>query len=253
MVISYWQFVIREKNTVIRYNGRRTTDNEQTTPDDAPRTTHHVSRFTLRASRFLLPLGLFLTGLGGGFAPWIWRKSVALQLTGPGLAEFVKFLPEIRTGEIHIQRLYFLLPLWVAMLLLPLVVENRRSSLPVWLRWSLRLAIIPLALASLSPVWTPAILMASEFRLQTLLAGLAVGPAIIAPWLRWLPLKLLVVVLIGGGLAALILPWQHFNLVQAGISAAYSQPVSLGWGWWLTAAGLVASMGGGIGAVITKK
>ena len=244
MIISYWQFVVREKNAAIRYNERQTTNDEQMTTDQASRIKHH-------ASRFLLPLGLFISGLGGGFAPWIWRESVALQLTGPGLAEFVKFLPEIRTGEIHIQRLYFLLPLWVAMLLLPLVVENRRLALPLWLRGSLRLAIVPLALASLSPVWTPAILMAPEFRLQTLLAIAAVGLAVMGSLWRSLPLKLLGMVLIVGAIVAIILPWWQFSLIQASISAAYNHPVSLGWGWWLAVVGLVISMISGIGIVIT--
>lgn len=246
MVINSWQFIF----TIVRHNGRRTTDDEQTATHHTPRPTPHVLRPTPYVSRFTLPLGLFLAGVGGGFTPWIWRESVAAQLTGPGLAEFVKFLPEIRTGAIQIQRLYFLLPLFVAMLLLPFVVEHRQLALPRWLRWLLRLTVVPMALTALSPVWTPAILMASEFRLQTLLAGIAIGLAM-SGWLwRWLPLKLLVTLLIIGAVAAMILPWWHFNLIQAAVSAAYNQPVSLGWGWWLTVVGLITSIVSGIGVII---
>ncbi len=202
--------------------------------------------------RFLLPLGLFLAGVGGGFAPWIWRESVAAQLTGPGLAEFVKFLPEIRTGELHIQRLYFLLPLFVAMLFLPVVVENRALALPGWLRWGLRLAVMPMALAGLSPVWTPAILMAPEFRLQTLLAGVAVGLALIGPLLGRLPFKMVVAFLTAAALMAIILPWWHFSLIQPAISAIYNGPISLGWGWWLTVTGLALTVAGGLLGVISR-
>jgi len=196
-----------------------------------------------------LTLGLLLTGIGGGFAPWIWRESVALQLTAPGLAEFVKFLPEIRSGQIEIERLYFLLPLFLAMLMLPLLASNNRLALPNWYRWSLRLVVVPLALASLSPVWTPAILRAPEFRLQTLLAVIAIGLAFTAPFLKNLPLKLLVILSGGGGVIALILPSWQFSLVQASIAEAYHEPVSLGWGWWLTVLGIILNLGGGLWAV----
>lgn len=206
----------------------------------------------LSTLHFLLPLGLLLTGLGGAFAPWIWRDSVALQLTAPGLAEFVKFLPEIRTGTVRIERLYFLLPLFLSMLALPLFAENRAMNLSGWLRWSLRLFVIPLALASLSPVWTPAVLIAPEFRLQTLLAGLAIGLTIVAPLLRHIPLKALALFLLAAGIAALILPGWQFSLVQTSISTAYNEPVSLGWGWWLTQVGLILCLGGSIVIIIRR-
>lgn len=201
---------------------------------------------------WLLAGGLLLAGCGAAFAPWVWRESVALQLTGPGLAEFVKFLPEVRTAQLHFERLHFLYPLFWASLAIPLLVENRQLALPGWLRWLLRLAVIPLALAALSPVWTPAILVAAEFRVQTFLALLAIGLAMIAPLLQGLPLRVGAILLVGGGLAAVWLPWQTFKLVQASISAVYDQPVSLGWGWWLTVAGIGLSLGGGIWAALTS-
>lgn len=194
-----------------------------------------------------------LAGIGGAFAPWIWRQSVALQLTAPGLAEFVKFLPEVRLGQLQIERLFFLLPLFTAMLALPLLAENRWLALPAWLRYPLRLAVLPLALAGLSPVWAPAVLLAPEFRLQTLLALSALGLAALAPLLRALPLRLLAGLLLAAGLAALVLPPWQFSLVQPGLVEAYHQPVSLGWGWWLTAAGLGLSMAGALGATLADR
>jgi hypothetical protein len=207
----------------------------------------------MMAKRFIswfVALGLFLTGIGGAFLPWIWRESVALQLTGPGLAEFVKFLPEVRTKQVDIERLFFLLPLFVSMLALPIVVENKKLDLPTWLRWGLRLAVIPLALASISPVWAPEVLIDQEFRLQTLLAGLAIGLAVIAPLLKSLPLKIVAVLLLGGGLAAIILPMWQFSLIQPSMVEVYHEPVSLGWGWWLTVGGIVLSIVGGIFALM---
>ena len=196
----------------------------------------HQSSF--RPAGWLLIIGLLLTGIGGAFLPWVWRAPAALQLTAPGLAEFVKFLPEIRLGQLQVERLYFLLPLFLSMLALPVFVENKALALPLWLRWLVRLLVIPLALAALSPVWTPAILIAPEFRLQTLLAGLAIGLAVIAPLLRWLPLRLLLIFLVGLELLAFILPLWQFSLIRSGLADAYHQPVWLGWGWWVTVAGL---------------
>jgi hypothetical protein len=202
---------------------------------------------------FLLGLGLLVAGFSAAFAPWIWRPPVALQLTGPGLAEFVKFLPQVRSGQLQIERLFFLLPLMVTILALPLFAGNNQLNLSGWLRWIMRFSVLPLALATLSPVWTPAILLAAEFRLQTILAGLALGLAVIAPLVGIIPLRGLAWFFVAAGLAALVLPYWHFGLVQAQIQEAYHEPVSLGWGWWLTALGLSVSLTGAIIVAITGR
>lgn len=204
-------------------------------------TKNQTTRVRPRVLSWLFVFSLLITGLGGGFAPWIWRESVALQLTAPGLAEFVKFLPEIRTGQVQVERLYFLLPLFLAMLALPIVVENRTLALPWLVRITLRIAVIPFALISLSPVWTPAILAAPEFRLQTILAVAAILLAVVAPLFRGLPLRALIMLLIAGNMVALILPAWAFNLIQLSISEVYREPISLGWGWWLTISGIISS------------
>jgi hypothetical protein len=219
-------------------------------PQAHPYRSLRLSHILTQVSHGLLVGGMLLAGIGGGFAPWIWRESVALQLTAPGLAEFIKFLPEARLGQLQIERLHFLLPLFWAMLTLPLFSENRGLRLPRWLRWAGRLATIPLALASLPPVWTPAILMASEFRLQSLLAGCAWGLALVAPLLRGLPLKILILGACLAGIAAIILPAWQFSLIQTPLIDVYRSPVALGWGWWLTISGMMITLLGGIGTVV---
>lgn len=201
-----------------------------------------------KIAAWAVTVGLLLTGIGGGFAPWIYRESVALQLTAPGLAEFVKFLPEVRAVQVEIDRLYFLAPLFLAMLALPIFAVNNGLALPGWWRALLRLAVVPLSLASLSPVWTPAILMAAEFRLQTLLAAGAMGLSVVSPLFKALPLKLLVILLCLGGVVAIALPAWQFSLIQSSMENVYHEPVSLGWGWWLTVGAIILSLVGGIGA-----
>jgi len=199
----------------------------------------------LKAGSWLLALGLFFTGAGAGFAPWVWHESVALQLTAPGLAEFVKFLPEVRTGQMKVERLFFLTPLFLVMLLLPLLIVNKGLTLPQVLRWGLRLVVIPLALVALSPVWTPAILISSEFRWQTVLTLLSLGLVVVASFFKRLPLKVLIITLIGGNLISVVLAGRQFSLVQSAITEVYHEPVGLGWGWWLMVTGmLIANLGG---------
>ncbi len=191
---------------------------------------------------WLLAAGLLLTGVGAAFAPWVWRGPVALQLTAPGLAEFIKFLAESRTLQLQAERLWFLLPLFTAMLALPLFAANRRLALPGWLAVLMRLAVFPLALAALSPVWTPTILTSAEFRLQTGLALMAMGLAVIAPLLNGLPLTLLAGGWLLAGPTAIALAWQQFSLVQPALGAVYHEPIGPGWGWWLTALALGLSL-----------
>ncbi len=195
----------------------------------------------------MLVVGLLLTGLGGAFLPWVWRAPAALQLTAPGLAEFVKFLPQVRTLQVEIQRLYLLWPLFQAMLTLPLFAANQSAAIPGWLRWLMRLAVVPLALAALSPVWTPAILMAPEFRWQTGLALVSLGILLFQPLFRRLPLTLLVMPLIISSVAAAALSFSQFKLAQVGLAEVYNQPVTLGWGWWIMSVGLLLSVVGGAG------
>jgi predicted membrane channel-forming protein YqfA (hemolysin III family) len=94
------------------------------------------------------------------------------------------------------------------------------------------------------------VLVAAEFRIQTILAIAAMGLAVIAPLLKNIPLKVLVSVFIVAGVAAILLPIQQFTLAQPGISEAYNQTVHLGWGWWLTVAGIVMAMVGSLVVVL---
>jgi hypothetical protein len=212
-----------------------------------------ISKNNLQIGSWLTAIGLLVMGIGGAFLPWVWRQSVALQLTGPGLAEFVKFLPQVRMLQIELNRLHFLLPLFVAMLALPLFAANKEMSLPTRLRRLMRLAVFPLALAAISPVWKPGVLMAEEFRLQTILAVAAMGLAVIAPLLKNIPLKILVGVFLVTGISAILLPIRQFALTQPGINEAYNQSVHLGWGWWLTVVGIVLTIVGGLMVVLQQK
>ncbi|OQY35785.1 MAG: hypothetical protein B6243_04490 [Anaerolineaceae bacterium 4572_5.2] len=200
----------------------------------------------MKTLRWILPASLILLGVGGGFAPWVYRPPAALQLTAPGLAEFVKFLAEARLGLLPIQRLHFLLPLATAALSLPLVAGNRQLGLHWSLNGLLRLLVLPMSLALLSPVWSPGVLLNQEFRLQTFSAGAAVALAIIAPLFKTIPLKYLTTSIAALATLSLTLALRQFYLVDDAIGVTYAGAIQLGWGGWLTiiaTTGLVISTG----------
>jgi hypothetical protein len=187
--------------------------------------------------RWVLLGGLLLTTLGASFAPWVNRPPAALLLTAPDLAEFVKFLPEVRDGSLKVHRLLFLLPLFVATFSLPMTVASRQLAYPRWVRWPVLILVIPLALTLLPPVWSPSVLLSLEFRVQTTACLLCLGLIALSRWLRDIPIRPLLVFL---ALAPLVAPalalWQFFAAREA-IARAYASPIVPGWGTLLTLVG----------------
>jgi hypothetical protein len=188
-------------------------------------------------TRWALLGGLFVAAIGASFAPWVSRPPAALVLAAPDLAEFVKFLPEVRNGALGVERLLFLSPLFVAAFCLPLIAASRRLAYPRWVRWVVLIAVIPLALALLPPIWSPGVLLSPEFRLQTAACLLCLGLVVFSRWLRGIPVRPLLVFLSLLSLAA-IAPavWQFYTAREA-IARAYASPIVPGWGLWLTVAG----------------
>ncbi len=194
--------------------------------------------------RWLLLTGLLLAAVGASFAPWVDRPAAALVLTAPDLAEFVKFLPEVRDGSLKVQRLLFLLPLFVATFSLPLAVAARRLAYPAWVRWTVLAAVIPLSLTLLPPVWSPGVLLSAEFRLQTVACLLCLGLVITARWLGRVPFRPLLALLVPLSLAAPTLATWQFLVVRQAVARAYASPIVPGWGVWATAIGFALTIFG---------
>jgi len=191
----------------------------------------------MRRSITLILLCTLVAGLAGYFGPWVAHPAVALMLNGHDMAEYVKFLPEVRQGKVLVIRELFLLPLLAASVSLVLLAANRSLRFPVWVRALLVALAVPIALAMLPPVWTPALLLTPEFRKQT--AAILVCLALVAfsPLLRRLPWRAVALIVLLLSLATAILPvWQFFS-VRPAINTVYGRPVTVGWGIWLMAAG----------------
>jgi hypothetical protein len=206
-----------------------------------------------KAIRWLLLAGLLLAAVGSSFAPWVDRSPAALLLTAPDMAEFVKFLPEVRAGSLGVQRLLFLLPLAVVTLSLPPVVAARRLAYPRWVRWPVLALTLPLALALLPPVWSPPVFVSDEFRLQTAACGLGLGLVAVSPWLKGVPARWLAALLLPLSLAAPALALWQFFVVQEAVARAYAAPVVPGWGAWGTVAGFALVMLGALLCLLRRQ
>ena len=182
-------------------------------------------------------LAAFLVALVGYFGAWVWHRAAGLVVTGVDLAEYVKFLPPYRAGQLRLLRESFYVPLVSASLIAGLVASRR--VLPLWLRWLGGLAAVPLALAMLPPAWSPGLLILPEFRLQTVAIAACIGALLLIPITRFLPDAIVLLLIALLALAAAIWPVSSFLPLLPPIEALYRQPVRPGWGFWLSTLGFL--------------
>jgi hypothetical protein len=191
-----------------------------------------------RLLSYLLLVLAAAIGLAGYYGPWVAHRVAGLIVIGLDLAEFVKFLPRVASGETAIRREIFYLPLVAGSLTASLMASRRR--LPIWTRWILALVAAPLALAMLPPAWSPGLLWQQEFRIQTLAVGVCL---ILVPGIavtRYLPDWLILVLLAVAALLAAIGPTWAFFQIRPGINYVYNKPPVLGWGLWISMLGFLA-------------
>jgi hypothetical protein len=176
-------------------------------------------------------------GLAGYYGPWAAHRAAGLVIIGLDLAEYVKFLPQVASGQIGIQREVFYLPLVAGSVTASLLASRR--CLPNWFRWALALAAAPLALAMLPPAWSPGLLRLGEFRIQILAIGvcLALIPGIALT--RYLPDWLVLVTIAFLALLAAIGPAWAFLQVRGAIAQVYRRDPPLGWGFWISLLGFL--------------
>ena len=178
-------------------------------------------------------------GLAGYFGPWTPHRAAGLVITGLDLAEYVKFVPQVLSGQIPIRREIFYLPLLAGSLISSMLAAHQ--DLPRWLRLLLGLAAIPLALAMLPPAWNLDKLRLPEFRIQVIaiLACLAFLPLAQLVF-RWMPRRLTLILAALFALAAAIAPASEFLRIQPALAEIYRSTAPLGWGFWANTLGLAA-------------
>jgi hypothetical protein len=213
-------------------------------------TTVHIPDTRGSKTWFLIGIALVLVGYWG---PWVNHKTAALVLSGLDMAEFVKFLPGVRAGTEFMIRELFYLPLLAAALCLALIGSNRHFRYPLWARAIMVIIAIVLAIIVLPPY--PDILQAlssDEFRRQ-FLAGAGCLAIIVASLLyRHLPRAIVAGLLTAVSLAGATLPlWQFFS-IRSALDGVYGQPIHIGWGLWLTAAGFLVVAGSGAWVLVAQ-
>jgi hypothetical protein len=182
-------------------------------------------------------LAAFALALAGYFGAWVWHRAAGLVVTGVDLAEYVKFLPAFRAGQIRLLRESFYMPLAAGSLIAGLVASRR--ALPLWLRWVSGLLAIPLALAMLPPAWSPGLLTLPEFRLQTVVLAGCIAALLLILVTRYVPDPIVLLLIAVLALAAAIWPLSSFLPILPSIEALYRQPVRPGWGFWLSTIGFL--------------
>ena len=197
-----------------------------------------------------LPVALVLAGwllvAAGYWGAWIAPPAAGLRILGLDLAEYVKFMQPVRSGEIKLLREGFYLPLVALSMSLSVLAHRRDLPLPRGLRWLANGLAVPVALSMLPPAWTPPLLTTPEFRLQTMAIAVC-GLAALAsyPLLRRLPARVAAWVVVLLALAAATLPLWYFSRLLPELAELYhrsrapvgSAPALMALGFGLLAAG----------------
>lgn len=177
----------------------------------------------------------FTAILLGYLLVWLPQPVAGLSFIGLEMGEWVKFLPQVQSGEILPGRNLFYLPpitLGLMMALWTANWPNRRWQ--TWLARGLAVLVSALAFPAIEAIrYEPA----TEWWLRLALVGLVALVAVtIGFWSRRLlqlsgPLMLLL------GLIGAVLPTWAYLAVQPVISQLFSRPVDVGPGLWLNLGG----------------
>ena len=185
----------------------------------------------------LLAVALLLAA-AGYWGPWVSHRAAALVIPGLDLAEYVKFLPEYRSGRLHVIREGFYLPLLTLSLALSTLSWRKDIWWPRVVRAVGWLASISTALAMLPPAWSLAVLRLLEFRLQVIFITVCLVMAMIAPlWRRWRMVWLAWAMAILS-IAAVVVPIAQFLMIRPALDRVYGRPIVIGWGPGVMAIGL---------------
>lgn len=164
----------------------------------------------------------------GYWRAWVWAAPSGLRVLGIDLAEYVKFLAEVRSSEIRLQRELFYLPLLALSISLSLLAHRHELSIRYsWLRWLFNLLALPVALAMLPPAWTPFLLMTPEFMKQTLaMAVCAIAALLSYPLLRRLPLEAVKLAIVVMALSAILWPVAGLHQIRPALDSIYGRSVA---------------------------
>jgi hypothetical protein len=173
---------------------------------------------------------------------WLPQPVVGLSFIGVEVGEWVKFLPQVRSGEIVPGRILFYLPpvtLALMMILWTVDWSGRR-----WQTWALRGLAILVALIAFPALEAIRYEPAGEWLLRVLLAAVVLVSAILFSLTGRLPKEYVIrgswLAIMLLGLLGLMLPTWAYLAVRPVVSELFRGEVGIGLGVWLNAAGHLA-------------
>jgi len=202
-------------------------------------------RLLEQIERWLIPLGGLLA-LAGYFGPWVNHPVAGLVIMGLDLGEYVKFLPEVRNGQIMLWREGFYLPLVAVSLAFSLNAFRKQLAYDWLVRVFLVAIAIMTALNLLPPAWTPNRLITPEFRLQTVMMIICLAMVALSPFLALLPQRISTALIVSLSGLALWFPIHDFLGVLPLISGLYNHSLRPGWGMVVMVVGLIVLAGASI-------
>ena len=165
---------------------------------------------------------------------WLPGPVAGLQLIGLEMGEWVKFLPEVRAGQISTGRDLFYLPPILLGLLVALVTVGWPNRWQTWFVRLVAIAVSWLAFPSLDAIrFEPR----SEWLLRLVLVGMVVLVAVATYGLRGKIAAALPPLLAVIALAGAILPTWAYLAMRPAIINALARPVGFGPGFWLNGLG----------------
>jgi len=178
----------------------------------------------------------------GYFLIWLPQQLTGLSFTGYELGEWVKFIPQVKAGELLPSRHFFYIPPITFSLILiswTLLWKNHR-----WQTWIVRVLAISVSFLALPSLEAVRFEPMNQWVIQLLLVLLPIIFAVLTLILGRMSLekvtKMQQELYIVLGFAGLSLPTWAFLAIRPLASSIFQEPVPIGPGVWLNAGGHIA-------------
>ena len=169
----------------------------------------------------------------GCFGPWVYHRSGALSLNAYDMAEWITFLPQVRSGSLTVGRFHFL---GLLSLTTVLTAAWALGSPRRW--WALALSV--LGVVMLMPGYPFILWYRTDYGVQVQL-GLATATivvSILSGWLRKTTVMLGLTTL--AALIGMVLSSWSLVAVRPAVTELYGAIPTIGWGWYAMNAGLMS-------------
>ena len=195
-------------------------------------------------SQIIIPFG-FTVILVAYFLVWLPQPVAGLSFIGLEMGEWVKFLPQVRSGELAGNRYYFYIPpitLGIMMLAWTITWPDKR-----WQTWVVRGLAVAIAFLAFPSVEALLDEPASEWLLRLILVLLVLILALLSPLFKLLSPSIRIngswILILLMGLVGAIFPTWAYMAVRGPVGDLLRSAIGIGPGVWLNAAGHLLLLG----------